>query len=97
MRLSHARRPKKKNVLGLANKVAGGQVENLFAVNGWIKAPIKVFQRFQAAEISGFGAAFNLALIIGVLDRVAATHSPLGPRLQSDKAAHKPDSCRQPS
>jgi hypothetical protein len=32
-------------------------------LDGRIKAPIKVFQRFQATEVSGLGPTFHLALL----------------------------------
>ena len=51
---------------GLPDKVASGQIINLFAVDGWIETPVKVFQRFQAAEISGLGAAFHQPLLAHV-------------------------------
>ena len=57
------RRAKEKDILGLADEVAGGQIKNLFAVDGRIEAPIEVFQRFEAAEISGLGAAFYQPLL----------------------------------
>jgi hypothetical protein len=58
VRFADARRPKKKNILGLADEVAGGQIINVFSVDGWIETPVEVFQRFQTAEISGLGATF---------------------------------------
>ena len=63
MRLPNPRRAEKKNVFGLSDKVAGGQIENLLAVDGWVESPIEIFQRFESAEISGFGATRHLALL----------------------------------
>jgi len=37
----------------LPDKFAGGQITDVFSVDGRIETPIKVFQRFRAAEISG--------------------------------------------
>ncbi len=55
MRFADTGRAKKKDILGLADKVASGQIINLFAVDGRIKTPVEVFQRFEATEISGLG------------------------------------------
>jgi hypothetical protein len=54
---SDARRPKKKHILGLADEVASGQIEDVFSVDGRIKTPVEVLQRFQAAKISGLPSA----------------------------------------
>ena len=35
-------------------------------MDGWIKTPIEVFQRFQATEVSGLGAAFDQPLLADV-------------------------------
>ncbi|GEM_PF-6146766 len=40
-----------------------GQVKNVFAVDGRIKTPVEVLQRFQAVEISRLGAAFHQPLL----------------------------------
>ena len=66
VRFSNAWRTEEKDILGLADKVAGGQIINVFSVDGWIETPIKVFQRFQAPEIGGFGAAFHHALLADI-------------------------------
>jgi len=63
MRFADTGRPEKKNILGLPDKVAGGQIISLFAVDSGIKTPIEVFQCFQAAEISGLGAALHQPLL----------------------------------
>ena len=39
---------------------------NVFAVDGRIKTPVEVFQRFEAAEISGLGAAFHQPLLADI-------------------------------
>jgi hypothetical protein len=35
-------------------------------VDAWIEAPIEVFQRFQATEISGLGPAFHQPLLADI-------------------------------
>ena len=50
----------------MADEVAGGQIINVFAVDGRIETPVEVFQRFQAAEISGLGAAFHQPLLADI-------------------------------
>lgn len=56
----------KKGFLGSADEVAGGQIQNVFAVNGRIEAPVEVFQRFQTPEISGLGATFHQPLLTDI-------------------------------
>jgi len=56
-------RTEEKDILGLANEVACGQVKYLFAVDGRIKTPIKVFERFEATKVSGLGASFHQPLL----------------------------------
>src|SRR5688572_17183453 len=62
VRFSDAWRSEKKHVLALSDKVASGQVENLFTVDGWVKTPIEIFKCFESAEISSLGAPRHLAL-----------------------------------
>ena len=61
-----ARRTKEKDILGLADEVAGGQIINVFAVDGRIETPVEVFQCFQATEIGGLGAAFHQPLLADI-------------------------------
>jgi hypothetical protein len=79
------------------DEVAGGQVKNVFAVDGRIKTPVEVFQRFQAAKIGGLGAAFHQPLLAhqqalqACLDRMArqkskARRQQLGQRLRREPA-----------
>ena len=51
------------HVLGFADEPTGGQIENLFLVDGRIEAPVEVVQRFQVAEVRQFGVAFHLPLL----------------------------------
>src|SRR5579862_2338977 len=46
--------------------MAGGQLEELFAVNGGVKMPVEVFQRFEGAKVGGFGAPGQHALVADV-------------------------------
>ena len=59
MRFPNARRSDKKYVGGFADEGTGGQFVNLFAIDGGVKLPVELFQRFQVAKVSRFGAAFE--------------------------------------
>jgi len=44
MRFAEAGRAQEKDILGLADEVASGQVRNVFAVNGRIETPVEIFE-----------------------------------------------------
>jgi len=66
MGFAGAGRPEEQHVLGFADELAAGQIENLLSVNGGVEAPVEIFQRFKAVEVGGLGAAFQLALLADV-------------------------------
>jgi hypothetical protein len=63
MRFSNAGGPRKATSLAWRMKLPVARSKNLFAMDGRIEAPVEVFQRFEAAEISGLGAAFHEPLL----------------------------------
>ena len=65
MGFADAGRADEQHVLGFADELAGGQIKNLFFVNGGVEAPVEVLQRFEGVEVGGLGAAFHLALRVG--------------------------------
>ena len=66
MGFADAGRADEQHVFGFADKLAAGQVKNLFFVNGGVEAPVEVLQRFEGVEVGGFGAAFHLALLADI-------------------------------
>ncbi len=66
MRFTDARRSEKKDIFGLSDEIAGGQIKNVFAVDGRIETPVEIFQRLQAAKISGLGASFHQPLLADI-------------------------------
>jgi hypothetical protein len=78
MRFPNAGWSQKKDILRLWDEVAGGQIENVFAVDGRIKTPVEVFQCFQAAEVGGLGAAFHQPLLANVNFVLADQFQELG-------------------
>ena len=56
VRFTNAGWSDKQNVFSLAQVIARRQFENLFAVDGWIELPVKVFQSFESTKVGGFGA-----------------------------------------
>ena len=61
--LADAGRAEEQRVLGFADKPAGGQIKNLFLVDGGVEAPVEVVQRFQVAEVRQLGMTFHLPLL----------------------------------
>jgi len=58
--------PEEQDVLGIAQILAGGQLEDLLAADGGIELSVEVFQAFQGPEVGGFGAAFQLPLMTDI-------------------------------
>ena len=78
MGFADAGRAEEQHILGFADELAGGQVENLLFVDGGVEAPVEVLQRFEAAEVGGLGAAFHLALLADVEFVLADEFQELG-------------------
>ncbi len=70
--------PEEQEVFGFTDEPAGGQVEDLFAVDRRIKAPVKVLQGFEAAEVGGLGASIHQALVADVQFVLADQFQELG-------------------
>ncbi len=66
MGFAHAGRAKEKDILGLADEVAGGQIINVFAVDGWVETSVEIIQGFKVPEISGLGATLYQPLLAHV-------------------------------
>ncbi len=66
MRFAHAGRTQEQDVFAFAQVVAGGQLEDLFAVDGGIELPVEIFQAFERAEVGGFGATGQHSLMAHV-------------------------------
>ena len=66
MGFADAGRAEEQHILGFADKLAGGQIENLLFVDRGIEAPVEVLQRFEGVEVGGLGAALHLALLADV-------------------------------
>ena len=63
MALSHPGRADKKRVALLADKVTGGQFVDLHAIDASIEGEVEVVQRADLAEVGGFLAPGDCALL----------------------------------
>jgi len=66
MRFANSWRADKQHVQVLAYEVAGGQFVDGFPLDGRIKLPIEVFQRFELPELRCLSAACQPALVAHV-------------------------------
>ena len=66
MRFADARRAEQQNIFALAEVSAGGQFEDLFAVDRRVELPVEVFEGLKGTEVGGFGAASQHSLVAHV-------------------------------
>ena len=66
MRFADSGRAEEEDVFAFAEVIAGGQFEDLFAVDGRVELPVEVFERFERAKVGGLGAAGEHALVAHV-------------------------------
>jgi hypothetical protein len=57
--LAHARRSQQQHVRFVADELAGRQVKDLLAFDGWIEAEVKFIQRFALPEHRGADTPFD--------------------------------------
>ena len=60
---AHTGRAYQKDVFGAIDELTGGQIVDLFAVNGWVEAEVERIQGALIAEVGSFGAPLNHSLL----------------------------------